>query len=508
MLSRHRLLLGAVGALAVALAVSCAPEYRWCFFDGTCAERGAGVFTTADGRTKPFTEELIQARTFVGGRVVKTVTYRTSDMQRRPVLVDFNGDGKVDPVVGYTDAGRGVIQILVSYGEPGSVQYASLTLDGGENLWDQLRDVAVGDIDGDGNLDIVAACEDGVVYLHHPSDRRRTHVLPEWGQTSGDLELVDNTTTSISDDELRAAIAAAVGPGGDLDNYIVTVEQGYTSVEIGDFNNDGTNDIAAARHLRVELKPKPDIPVTALTLVGGSLQLLLNPGRITDGRGWTSLLVGNHERHNVLDREGARDLRAYDVDGDGDLDLISVAAEDQNVQIAWFENPGGPGPIDPGLPWLQHRIGSARAPDSIDVADVTGDGRADVIAASPGQMQVLLFVQPQSVADRGYDWYTTPIVTFESFEPRSIRAVDVNNDGWLELVVGGTEGALRYFEAPDIPTDTWIGHIILNFEPPGEVGQLGYGDLDGDGDIDIVAVVGGQDVVASRVSWIENRLIP
>jgi hypothetical protein len=494
--------------LLLFLAVGCAPEYRPWWLGGVSGTTEVAGSVFAAGQGQAFSEVLIQDRTFVKGQVVTTVTYRADDMARHPLLIDFNRDGKVDPVVGYQQDSKGVIQILLSYGEPGTVQYTSLTLDGGENPWKNLADVAIADIDGDGNLDIVAATQDGVVYMHHPSDPARTHVLSEWGQSQGALELIAGTTEVITDEELTALLAQALGPGANLDNYIVTVEQGYTNVEIADFDNNGDNDIAASRRLRVSLEPKPDLALQPIEITAGSLQVLLNPGRATTGENWTAVPVGSHERHTTLDREGARDLRSYDIDGDGDLDLISTAADDQNVQVAWFENPGGPGGLDPGTPWIQHRIGSVRGAYTFDVADVTGDGRADVIATSPTQMQMVLFVQPESVADRGYDWYTTPIVNFENYEPRVVNAVDVDNDGALELVVGGTNGAVRYFKPTTSPIDEWQGHVVVDFNPPGDVGLMGYGDLDGDGDADLVAVVAGQDANADRVSWIRNELIP
>jgi len=141
------------------------------------------VFSAETGAA--FTEVLVQERTFTQGRVVTTVTHAVNDMARVPLLLDFNRDGKVDPVVGYHQDQMGVIQILLSYGPSGVVQYQSLTLDGGENTWSSLTNLAVGDVDGDGNLDIVAAAQDGVIYMHHPSDSRRTHVLSEWGAAEG-----------------------------------------------------------------------------------------------------------------------------------------------------------------------------------------------------------------------------------------------------------------------------------------------------------------------------------
>jgi len=503
-----RLSLVAVAGLGLALGLSCAPEYRPCLLGGTCGKTGSSSSLFAGETGETFTEVLLQQSTFVEGRVVTTRTHRVDDITHSPVLIDFNGDGKVDPVIGYYQGNLGVVQILLSYGDVGTTQYASLTLDGGDNSWAQLLNLAVGDIDGDGSLDIVAATRDGVVYLHHPSDPEHTHVLSEWGQSSGDLELIESTDERITDDELTAILAQAIGPAANLDNYIVTVQQGYTSLELADFDSDGFNDIAASRSFRVDLEPKPDVPVEPILIIAGSIQMLINPGGATDGVGWTATAIGQHERHTTLDREGARDLRASDVDGDGDLDLISTAADDQNAQVAWFENPGGPGTIDPLMPWTQHRIGSVRGAFAVDVADLTGDGRVDVVATSPTQKQLVMFVQPDEVSERGFDWYTVPIVQFESFEPRSVVALDVDNDDTLELVLGGTNGAVRYFESPANPIDEWSGEIIVTFDPSGDVGLLGYGDLDGDGDTDLVAVVDTGDGTSDRLTWIRNELIP
>ncbi|MCK4341287.1 MAG: VCBS repeat-containing protein [Phycisphaerae bacterium] len=504
-----KLLVFMASSLAITAAVSCVEEARPWFLGGTLGLTDeAGRVIAAPGEDL-FTEMLILERTFVQGKVVTTATYRVADMNRTPLQIDFNRDGRIDPVVGYDQGGLGIVQILISYeDEQGAPQFASLTLDGGENLWTDLKDVAAGDIDGDGALDIVVATREGVIYLHHPDNPDRTHILSEWGRESGELEIIEGTSEALTAEELEAIVTETLGTSVDSGDYIVTVDEGYTNVEIADFDNDGDNDIVASRQMEITLVPKPDYPGEPLSIVAGSIQLLLNPGGATSGELWLGVPIGLHERHDTFDREGAGDLSVQDLDGDGDLDLISTAVDDQNAQVSWFENPGGPGSVDPLTPWTQRRIGSIRGAPAIDVADLTGDGRVDVVAVSPLQMQMLLFVQPEAGAGRGYDWYTAPIVTFESYEPRAVKALDLDNDGTLELVVGGTTGAVRYFEPPVNPTEEWEGTVILTYDPPGEVGLLGYGDLDGDGDADLVTVVGSsEDVTANRVGWIRNELV-
>ena len=397
----------------IAICAGCEYQYIPRFLGG-----GGGI-ATYSGNAFPisgqaFTENLIQARTFTNGTSVCTVTYLLDDLNgadlindgdvlwRTPFGVDFNADGRIDPVVGYGED-QAVLQILLS--DPssavGTVSYTSLTLDSKRDMSD-LADVAVGDIDRDGSLDIVAAAEAAVWYFHHPTGQPTT-ALSAWGNPDPNDELherIDGSYSMLTDAELQAIITQAVGPGVNLDDYIVTIEQLYTNVEIGDLDNDGDNDIAASRSFVLTLTPKPDVPADPLQIVDGDVFAFINPGFATGGNNWASISVGSHERQTRLDRDGATGLLLFDLDADGDLDVISAARKDNNVQVAWFENPvqnrvGAPGAaLSAEGGWNQWRIGSVRDAWSIDVADLTGDGRPDVVATGGEQMQMLLYEQP------------------------------------------------------------------------------------------------------------------
>ena len=72
--------------------------------------------------------------------------------------------------------------------------------------------------------------------------------------------------------------------------------------------------------------------------------------------------------------DGTRSVHAADVDGDGDLDVLSASPNDD--KIAWYENDGNES-------FTEHVI-STSADGAMDVyaADVDGDGDMDVLSAS------------------------------------------------------------------------------------------------------------------------------
>lgn len=83
----------------------------------------------------------------------------------------------------------------------------------------------------------------------------------------------------------------------------------------------------------------------------------------------------------AIRRQGSwtTDMQATDVDRDGDIDVV-VPDDDA---LTWLENPGRAG-LAGERSWPVHEIGAqgARAHD-VEVADVDGDGRVDVVTRPP-----------------------------------------------------------------------------------------------------------------------------
>ncbi|MCP4101710.1 MAG: hypothetical protein GY750_09835, partial [Lentisphaerae bacterium] len=72
--------------------------------------------------------------------------------------------------------------------------------------------------------------------------------------------------------------------------------------------------------------------------------------------------------------DGTRSVTTADVDGDGDIDVLSASTNDD--KIAWYENDGSEN-------FTAHTITTgADGAESVITADVDGDGDIDVLSAS------------------------------------------------------------------------------------------------------------------------------
>ena len=90
-----------------------------------------------------------------------------------------------------------------------------------------------------------------------------------------------------------------------------------------------------------------------------------------------SVLVGQptFTDHTIsTSADGAYDVHAVDVDGDGDMDVLSASTQDD--KIAWYENDGSES-------FTEHVIStSADLAFDVHAADVDAEGELDVLSAS------------------------------------------------------------------------------------------------------------------------------
>ena len=125
---------------------------------------------------------------------------------------------------------------------------------------------------------------------------------------------------------------------------------------------------------------------------------------------------------------------AADVNGDGRLDVVATHEHDATNSVAWYEQPG-----DPTQQWTRRTIFEADYPlHSLDVADVDGDGDLDVVtaehdSAGDNNGRTLLF---QNVSGDASDWRQLLIHDGESNHDGT-QFADLDLDGDLDVYTIG-----------------------------------------------------------------------
>ena len=250
------------------------------------------------------------------------------------------------------------------------------------------------------------------------------------------------------------------------------------------------------RHQIGDLDGDGDLDVVIVKNLHGSLLWFQNNGSPTDGKLW--------QRHWITQGKlpGAYDVDLADLDGDGDLD-VAASSWRLGTQFAWFENDGTPGVGEWTKYPIEVNVGETRC---IRAADFDGDGDPDLLGTSRTANQVIWYENPGNPA--GKRWIKHVIAA--TLAPIHGQPVDMDGDGDQDVVMAlGAWGASHtgnqvrgtsagrpefsnsynhhvvWYENNGIDADGWPRHVIatdLNY-----AFEAVAGDLDGDGDTDVVA---------------------
>ena len=180
--------------------------------------------------------------------------------------------------------------------------------------------------------------------------------------------------------------------------------------------------------------------------------------------------------------EGLGQTALVDMDQDGDLDWVAGNAshvKEEKSMIYWWE-------YRDKDHWVKHKMGKGNTDVGGAAFDVNGDGWIDFVSGS-----VLLLNTGNPLEE--------PFLTFdiETTKSHDTEFVDVDGDGKMDLLSNFDQSGLFWYEIPDDPKKTWKPHLIASAEDHevhGGTSPNAVGDIDGDGD---------PDVVTARI-WYEN----
>jgi hypothetical protein len=182
-------------------------------------------------------------------------------------------------------------------------------------------------------------------------------------------------------------------------------------------------------------------------------------------------------------------VSAGDLDNDGDLDLL--LGESGYGHMYFYENIG-----TATIPTFASPVQDPFGLDSTmyiaipSLADMDNDGDLDIwVGEYYGNVKFFQNVGTPTVPAFGSP-LTNPFgitATTDFFIP---EAVDLDGDGDIDLVVTDYSGDIKFFEnigTPSSPSFAAVAVNPFNLSSPGSyVGVLTSGDLDGDGDIDLI----------------------
>jgi flagellar hook assembly protein FlgD len=384
---------------------------------------------------------------------------------------DMDGDGDID-IVGAASVDDEVAWWENTNGSATAWTKRSIasTFDGAEAVW-------VGDVDGDGDLDVVGAANLG--------DK-----IWWWENANGSGTSWTRHRVGAGFDGAHEVSAADIDGDGDLDFLAVAENdddvmwwenrQAGRSVANGaettiDSFFDGASDVYAA-----DIDGDGDMDV--LGAAGTADDIAWWENTAGDGSAWTEKTIDGSF-------DAASDVFAADMDGDGDLDVLGAASTADD--IAWWENTAGNGSA-----WTEHTVdGSFDGAFAVYAADIDGDGDVDVLGAAITADDIAWW---ENTAGDGSAWTKTTIDgTFDN--ARDVHAADVDGDGDVDVLGAAlTADDITWWENTAGDGSAWTEHTIDgSFD--GAI-HVDAADMDGDGDMDVL----GAGRTVAEITWWEN----
>lgn len=378
-------------------------------------------------------------------------------------LADLNGDGWLDVTTGWEEEGE--TRVYLNPGPKGPVK----------NPWPKVmvgktpsaEDAVFADLDGDGVPEVVASTEGATmrVFIHWaPAERNRIMDASAWKQ-----------------DELRVAT--------DVTRWMY----------IEPLQFDG-------RH--------------GLDLIAGSKT---GPGDRKAWVGWfeapaAARDIAAWKWHPLVEARWIMSIELVDMDGDGDRDVLYSDRMGPTRGIHWLENPGA-AEIARGRQPVRHTLLTSEVHQVmfLTVGDVDGDGRQDIVAGielaamqreQPNRHSRIIWLRRLDGSGRKWSEQVFPVPA-NTGNIKGVAVGDIDGDGRADIVAscenaqGERRGVYWLKQGATTGEGDWRPFDIAGV-PGIKYDLMRLIDLDGDGDLDVLA---NDEQEAGRglgVVWYEN----
>ena len=392
-------------------------------------------------------------------------------------IADLDGDGDQDIVAGsyfnYDSLDDKVawFENTDGNGTFGSEQFISFNNTVG------VKTVHAADLDEDGDLDVLSASiiDDKLVWYENDGAARfrtgQKSILSDAGGAVG-IDFAD-----VNGDGTTDVLAAAYWDNGL--SWYENDSKGQFGTEVGI-----TNSAMRVQAVRAgDIDGDGDIDALSASFRDDKIAWYAN-----DGTGAFGEPMEINSRAN-----GATDVNVADIDNDGDLDVLSASVIDATV--AWYENLDGKGTFGPINTLTQRSFGA----EWVDTADIDGDGDLDVISAAYGNIDNTIDgrVSWFENTDGQGTFSSAKLIHVGDEQVDTVVAIDIDGDGDLDLAsTFYRTGELGWFENTDGLGEFSDVEIIAG--GLSRVEALHVADIDGNGTDDLLTAS------TSVLVWIER----
>jgi len=368
-------------------------------------------------------------------------------------VADVNGDGNPDILVAnYND---GTISVLLGRGDGTFRPQTTLAVGRGPDC------IAVADLNGDGKLDILVSNSlDGTLGV----------LL---GNGDGTFKAIQTTrvNASIVTATLQMIAVGDLTNNGKIDVVTTLTDSSSSALLVFPGNGDGT--FGSPQSISSTLQNR----YLALADVDGDGKLDIVAGSFADGT--ISVLHGNgnytfsppvsYPAQGITAATELQPFAVADVNGDGKPDIVAVNPRGKFIQVLLND---GTGNFHPPL-----TMSLGRTPAAVVSADLNGDGKQDLVEANSedGTVEVLL--------GKGDGTFTLAHTYTVGSHPQVLKLADVNGDGKLDLLIGNFG---------DDTIGVMLGNGDGSFQPMAaypagpDLVDFAVADMDQDGKLDLV----------------------